>query len=246
MAILTQRPSSNERPRGSRTRVETILVVEDDPAISLGLQKNLRYEGFEVLTANRGDLGLEIALEKSPDLIVLDLMLPNLSGFEVCKTLKRNEVDIPIIILSAKDQEIDKIMGLDLGADDYISKPFSIRELIARIHAVLRRKKRYEKGLETFAFGEVEIDFTARTITSRGRHLELSPREFDLLGFFVRHPNEVIDRRQILNKVWGFDYYGTARTIDNFVTKLRQKLEPDATNPKHFVTARGIGYKFVP
>ena len=226
--------------------VETILVVEDDPAISLGLQKNLRYEGFEVLSATRGDEGLQTALEKQPDLIVLDVMLPNLSGFEVCKTLKRNEVDIPIIILSAKDQEIDKIMGLDLGADDYLTKPFSVRELIARINAVLRRKKRYEKELETFSFGDVEIDFTARTIARNGTTLELSPREFDLLAFFVRHPNEVIDRRQILNKVWGYDYYGTARTIDNFVTKLRQKLEPDVRKPAHFVTMRGVGYKFVP
>jgi two-component system alkaline phosphatase synthesis response regulator PhoP len=226
--------------------VERILVVEDDPAIALGLQKNLRYEGFEVLSAHRGDEGLQVALEQSPDLIILDVMLPNLSGFEVCKTLKRNEVDIPIIMLSAKDQEIDKIMGLDLGADDYLTKPFSVRELIARINAVLRRKKRYEKELETYQFGDVEIDFTARTISRLGRPLELSPREFDLLAFFVRHPNEVMDRRQILNKVWGYDYYGTARTIDNFVTKLRQKLEPNTTKPVHFVTARGVGYKFVP
>jgi two-component system alkaline phosphatase synthesis response regulator PhoP len=171
---------------------------------------------------------------------------PDPLGFEICKTLKRNEVDIPIIILSAKDQEIDKIMGLDLGADDYITKPFSIREVVARINAVLRRKKRYEKDLETFDFGAVHIDFGARTVACQGKLLELSPREFDLLGYFVRHPNEVIDRRQILNKVWGFDYYGTARTIDNFVTKLRQKLEPDPENPVHFQTARGIGYKFVP
>ena len=226
--------------------METILVIEDDPAISLGLTKNLRYEGYEVLTATRGDTGLELAVEKQPDLIVLDVMLPNLSGFEICKTLKRSEVDIPIIILSAKDQEIDKIMGLDLGADDYLTKPFSIRELIARINAVLRRKKRYEREMETFGFADIEIDFTARTVSRGGKVLELSPREFDLLAYFVRHPNEVMDRRQILNKVWGYDYYGTARTIDNFVTKLRQKMEPDVTKPVHFVTARGIGYKFVP
>jgi DNA-binding response OmpR family regulator len=226
--------------------METILVVEDDAAISLGLQKNLKFEGYEVLTATRGDEGLEMALEKQPDLIILDIMLPNMSGFEVCKTLKRNEVDIPIIILSAKDQEIDKIMGLDLGADDYLAKPFSIRELIARINAVMRRKKRYEKDMETFSFADVEIDFAARTVTKGDKQLDFSPREFDLLAYFVRHPNEVMERRQILNKVWGYDYYGTARTIDNFVTKLRQKIEPEATKPKHFVTARGIGYKFVP
>ena len=226
--------------------MDTILVVEDDPAISLGLKKNLKYEGYEVLTATRGDEGLEMAIERQPDLIILDIMLPNLSGFEVCKTLKRNEVDIPIIILSAKDQEIDKIMGLDLGADDYLTKPFSIRELIARINAVMRRKKRYEKEMEVYKFGEVEIDFSARTVTRGDKTLDFSPREFDLLAYFVRHPNEVMERRQILNKVWGYNYYGTARTIDNFVTKLRQKIEPVANDPVHFVTARGIGYKFVP
>jgi DNA-binding response OmpR family regulator len=226
--------------------METVLIVEDDPAISLGLSKNLKYEGYEVLTATRGDEGLQLAIEKQPDLIVLDIMLPNMSGFEICKTLKRNEVEIPIIILSAKDQEIDKIMGLDLGADDYMTKPFSIRELIARINAVLRRKKRYEKDMETFTFADVEIDFAARTVTRGETALDFSPREFDLLAYFVRHPNEVMDRRQILNKVWGYDYYGTARTIDNFVTKLRQKLEPNPNKPVHFVTARGIGYKFVP
>ncbi len=221
-------------------------MIEDDPAISLGLSKNLKYEGYDVLTATRGEQGLELAIDRKPDLIVLDVMLPSMSGFEICKTLKRNEVDIPIIILSAKDQEIDKIMGLDLGADDYLTKPFSIRELIARINAVLRRKKRYEKEVEAFRFGDVDIDFTARTVARAGKVLDLSPKEFELLGYFVKHPNEVMDRRQILNKVWGFDYYGTARTIDNFVTKLRQKLEPDPDQPRHFVTARGIGYKFVP
>jgi len=226
--------------------VETILLIEDDPAIALGLKKNLRFEGYEVLTATKGDEGLEVAVQKQPDLILLDIMLPNLSGFEICKTLKRSRVDIPVIMLSAKDQEIDKIMGLDLGADDYITKPFSIRELIARINAVMRRKKRYEKELETYTFGDVEVDFSARTISRGGRDLDLSPRAFDLLAYFVRHPNEVIDRKQILNKVWGYDYYGTARTIDNFVTKLRQALEPDIRQPRHFVTARGIGYKFVP
>jgi two-component system alkaline phosphatase synthesis response regulator PhoP len=234
--------------RAVRTKdaMETILIIEDDYAISLALQKNLKFEGYDVITSNRGEQGLQLAIDRKPDLILLDVMLPTLSGFEICKTLKRSEVDIPIIILSAKDQEIDKIMGLDLGADDYLTKPVSIRELIARIHAVLRRKKRYEKDLETFIFGDVTIDFTARTVARDAKLLDLSPKEFDLLGYFVRHPNEVMDRKQILNKVWGFDYYGTARTIDNFVTKLRQKLEPDAENPIHFVTARGIGYKFIP
>lgn len=155
--------------------METILLIEDDPAIALGLKKNLRFEGYEVLTAHKGDEGLEVAIQKQPDLILLDIMLPNLSGFEICKTLKRSQVDIPVIMLSAKDQEIDKIMGLDLGADDYITKPFSVRELIARINAVMRRKKRYEKEVETYSFGDVEVDFTARTISRGGTTLDLSP-----------------------------------------------------------------------
>ncbi len=187
-----------------------------------------------------------MAVDKRPDLIVLDVMLPNMSGFEICKTLKKNEVDIPIIIISAKDQEIDKIMGLDLGADDYMTKPFSVRELVARINAVLRRKKRYERDIDAFQFGDVAVDFIARTVTKAQKPLDLSPREFDLLAYFIKHPNQVLERRQILNKVWGYDYYGTARTIDNFVTKLRQKVEPDAEQPIYLRTVRGIGYKFVP
>ncbi len=226
--------------------METVLIIEDDPAITIGLKKNLKYEGYEVVTVADGQRGLEMAVDKRPDLIVLDVMLPNMSGFEVCKTLKKNEVDIPIIIISAKDQEIDKIMGLDLGADDYMTKPFSVRELVARINAVLRRKKRYERDIDAFQFGDVAVDFIARTVTKAQKPLDLSPREFDLLAYFIKHPNQVLERRQILNKVWGYDYYGTARTIDNFVTKLRQKVEPDAENPIYLMTVRGIGYKFVP
>jgi two-component system alkaline phosphatase synthesis response regulator PhoP len=226
--------------------METVLIIEDDPAITIGLKKNLKYEGYEVMTVSDGQRGLEMAVDKRPDLIVLDVMLPNMSGFEICKTLKKNEVDIPIIIISAKDQEIDKIMGLDLGADDYMTKPFSVRELVARINAVLRRKKRYERDIDAFQFGDVAVDFIARTVNRSQKLLDLSPREFDLLTYFIKHPNQVLERRQILNKVWGYDYYGTARTIDNFVTKLRQKVEPDAERPTYLMTVRGIGYKFVP
>ena len=226
--------------------METVLIIEDDPAITIGLKKNLKYEGYEVMSAADGERGLQLAVDRRPDLIVLDVMLPNMSGFEVCKTLKKNEVDIPIIIISAKDQEIDKIMGLDLGADDYMTKPFSVRELVARINAVLRRKKRYERDIDAFQFGDIAVDFIARTVTKAQKPLDLSPREFDLLAYFIKHPNQVLERRQILNKVWGYDYYGTARTIDNFVTKLRQKVEPDAERPTYLMTVRGIGYKFVP
>ena len=226
--------------------METVLIIEDDPAIMLGLKKNLRYHGYDVVVATDGAAGLEIAIDKRPDLILLDIMLPQMSGFEICKTLKRHEVETPIIILSAKDQEIDKIMGLDLGADDYITKPFSIGEVVARINAVLRRKRRYDNRVETYEFGNVVVDFTGRSVEVGNKTVDLSPREFDLLSFFVKHQGQVLERQQILNRVWGYDYYGTARTIDNFVTKLRQKIEERPDKPLHFVTVRGIGYKFLP
>lgn len=224
--------------------METVLLIEDDAAILMGLKKNLRYHGYDVLVASDGVTGLETAIDKRPDVIILDLMLPEMSGFEICKTLKRNEIDTPIIILSAKDQEIDKIMGLDLGADDYLTKPFSVGELVARINAVLRRKRRYEKHLESFEFSGVTVDFTGRAVEVRGMTVDLSPREFELLAFFVKNAGQVLERQHILNRVWGYDYYGTARTIDNFVTKLRQKIEERPDKPKHFLTVRGVGYKF--
>jgi two-component system, OmpR family, alkaline phosphatase synthesis response regulator PhoP len=225
--------------------METILLVEDDPAILLGLKKNLRYHGYDVMVATDGAQGLELAIDKKPDVIILDVMLPTMSGFEICKTLKRNEIEIPIIIVSAKDQEIDKIMGLDLGADDYMTKPFSIGELVARINAVLRRQRRFDKKIETYEFAHVVVDFTGRSVEVGDKTVDLSPREFDLLAFFIKHAGQVLERQQILNRVWGFDYYGTARTIDNFVTKLRQKMEERPEKPKHFLTVRGVGYKFM-
>ncbi len=228
--------------------METVLIIEDDPSILLGLQKNLRFEGYDVLTASDGERGLELAIDKPPDLIVLDIMLPKISGFEICKTLKKNNIPVPIIILSAKDQEIDKIMGLDLGADDYVTKPFSVRELVARINAVMRRKRRYEKeaAVERFKFGRLMLDLKGQTLLRDGEPIELSVREFNLLKFFIENKGKVLDRKEILNKVWGYDYFGTARTIDNFITKLRQKVEDDPEDPKHSVTVRGVGYKFVP
>lgn len=225
--------------------METILLIEDDPAILTGLRKNLRYHGYDVVVESDGARGLEVAIDKRPDLIVLDIMLPSMSGFDICKTLKRNDIETPIIILSAKDQDIDKIMGLDLGADDYMTKPFSVGELVARINAVLRRKRRFEKSIEVYEFASVVVDFTGRSVEVGGKVVDLSPREFDLLAFFIKHDGQVLERQKILNKVWGFDYYGTARTIDNFVTKLRQKIEASPDKPEHFQTVRGVGYKFV-
>ncbi len=221
-----------------------ILVIEDDPAIRLGLQKTLAFEGYEVLGAEDGESGLEIAFSSRPDLIILDLMLPRLNGYEVCRTIRKHDPAIPILILSAKDQEIDKIMGLDLGADDYVTKPFSTRELAARIKAALRRTRAQEHDEEIYERGGMRVDFAGQTLTVDDRQLELSTREFRLLSYLIRNRGRVLSRDQILNHVWGFDYEGTARTIDNFITKLRSKIEGDPTAPALILTVRGVGYKF--
>lgn len=224
--------------------METILVIEDDKSIVRGLEKNLQYEGYKVLTATEGEKGLELAVNKQPDLILLDIMLPRVNGYEICKTLKKHDISTPIIIISAKNQEVDKIMGLDLGADDYITKPFSLRELLARINAVLRRKRKFEDVEEEYVFGPVKVDFSGQTLNIKGKSVEVSTREFKLLKLLVENEGRVLDRQTILNKVWGFDYYGTSRTIDNFITKLRQKVEQNPEKPKYIKTVRGIGYKF--
>jgi DNA-binding response OmpR family regulator len=223
---------------------ETILVVEDDPSISQGLEKNLRFEGFSVFVAPDGERGLELAVDKSPDLVLLDVMMPKMNGFEVLRELRRRQIDVPVIMLTAKGEELDKVRGLDLGADDYITKPFGLSELLARIHAVLRRKRRFDKDIEQASFGNVELDFSARTAKVKGDPIELTTREFDLLHLFLSREGEALERQEILNRVWGFDYFGTDRTVDNFINRLRQKLEINPDNPKHFLTVRGVGYRF--
>jgi DNA-binding response OmpR family regulator len=225
--------------------MQTILIIEDDPAILLGLKKNLSYEGYAVVTAENGEKGLEMAFDAKPSLILLDVMLPGVNGFEICRTVRKHDPTVPILIISAKDQEIDKIMGFDLGADDYITKPFSIKEVTARVKAALRRSTALESDVDSVTFGETQIDFRGRSVKIDGGEVDVSPREFDLLAYLVRNPNRVLARDQILNRVWGYDYYGTARTIDNFIQKLRRKVEPDPENPRFIVTVRGVGYKFV-
>lgn len=226
--------------------MKSILIVEDDRAINMGLAKNLKFEGFQVLSAEDGERGLRLAVDRKPDLIVLDIMLPGASGFEVCRSLRRARIHTPILILTARDQEVDKVMGLDLGADDYITKPFSLPELIARVKALLRRAGDFEaEGVPAeLTFGEVHVDVRGRSITRKKKDVPVSPREFDLLVFLIRNEGKALARDEILGKVWGHDYYGTARTIDNFITKLRQKLERDPEAPQHIHTVRGHGYKF--
>jgi len=221
-----------------------ILVIEDDPAIRLGLRKSLQFDGYRVVDAADGDRGLEMVFEERPDLVVLDLMLPRVNGFEICRTIRKHDQSLPIVILSAKDQEMDKVMGLDLGADDYVTKPFSTRELAARIKAALRRSRAAEEGEDVYEFGRVRVDVLGQQLLVDGEPQEVSNREFRLLRYLLANRGRVLSRDQILNKVWGFDYEGTARTIDNFINKLRNKIEDDPADPRLILTVRGVGYKF--
>jgi len=223
-----------------------ILIVEDDPSIRLGLKRSLEFEGFAIELAKDGEEAIQRAFDKKPNLIVLDLMLPKVNGFEVCRTVRKYDSTIPIVILSAKGDEGDKVLGLELGADDYITKPFSIRELTARIKAALRRRKAMEGEVESFEEGNLKIDFSGQTLFVDGEARELSTREFNLLRHLIQNRGRVLSRDQILNKVWGYDYDGTPRTIDNFINKLRQKIERDAQDPRWILTVRGSGYKFKP
>ncbi len=219
-----------------------VLVVEDDASLLFGLRKNLEYEGYEVLTASDGESGLQQAVDARPDLVVLDVMLPKMNGFEVCEVLRKNDIDIPVIFLTAKSTEGDKITGLTLGGDDYLTKPFSVGELLARIKTVLRRVK--DASPEPLRFGSLVVDGQGRTVEVDGRDVSLTSKEFELLCFMIRRAGKVLPRETILQKVWGYDYYGTARTIDNFINRLRQKIEVNPLKPQFLFTVRGVGYKF--
>jgi DNA-binding response OmpR family regulator len=226
-----------------------ILVVEDDPSILRGLQLNLGMEGYTVRSAMDGEAGLQLAQSERPDLLVVDVMLPKMGGLELVKALRELDPDIPILILSAKGQEQDKVKGLQFGADDYMTKPFGLKELLARIEALLRRRQL--RGGTTVhetmkRAGPIELDLNARRATIWGRPLELTSREYDLLAWFVTHPDRVFSREQLLEAVWGSRYFGTARTVDNFVARLRGHLGDDAEQPRHLETVRGIGYRFNP
>jgi len=220
---------------------QRILVIEDDLSILTGLSMNLKFEGYDVLQAQDGHTGLQRALDEQPDLLVLDVMLPKMNGYEVIKELRQRGRDIPVVMLSARGMEHDKILGLELGADDYVVKPFGVQELLARIKAVLRRQQR---AGEVVAFGENEVDLVSKAVTRAGKPVELTAQELRLLEYWVRHPDRIFSRNELIMGAWGFDYEGTARTVDNFVSQLRQKLEIDAENPRHFLTVRGLGYRF--
>jgi DNA-binding response OmpR family regulator len=225
-------------------RQETVLVVEDDPTLRLGLTKTLRSAGFRVEVAKTGTEGLEAALALRPDLVLLDVMLPGLNGFEICEELRRHDAELPILMVTAKGEEQDKVRGLRLGADDYIVKPFGIAELLARVDAALRRRRLVERETAIVRFGEVSIDFAAHRVERGGAPVEMTAQEMKLLRFFVQHEGVLLPRQRILDAVWGADYFGTERTVDNFINRLRTKIEPDPKVPVHIVTLRGAGYRF--
>jgi DNA-binding response OmpR family regulator len=228
---------------------EKIVVIEDDPSILRGLQLNLGMEGYLVRSASDGETGLALARTEQPDLVVVDVMLPRLGGLEVVREIRAADPDLPILILSAKGHESDKVAGLQFGADDYLVKPFGLKELIARIDALLRRRRaRGETGPKRAVrkAGDVEVDLDVRKARAQGRELELTSREFDLLAFFVTHPDRVHSREQLMEAVWGSRYFGTARTVDNFVARLRAHIGDDAEHPRHLETVRGVGYRFNP
>jgi len=222
-------------------RAARILVVEDDSSILLGLQMILRKEGYEVVIAEDGDTGLVAARGGDWDLIILDVMLPRRNGYEILSTLRQAEDPTPILMLSARTAEVDKVVGLDLGADDYITKPFSLGELLARVRAALRRGQREAGG--RWRFGSVEIDPATRQVRRDGRPVELTATEFDVLAALIGAQGRILTREQIMDAVWGVGYHGTRRTVDNFVAQLRSKLEIDPARPRHLITVRGVGYR---
>jgi DNA-binding response OmpR family regulator len=224
---------------------DTILLVEDDPSILQGLEMNLGLEGFRTIAARDGEEALAHARTHKPNLILLDLMLPKVSGIDVLRRIRAEDQEIPIVVLSARDQESDKVLALSLAADDYMVKPFSLAELVARIRGALRR---HRLGLGESArdpqFGAVKLDVSGRRVVVDGREIEATAREFDLLLFLYQHPGIAFSREQLMQQVWGVAHYGTLRTIDNFIARLRSKVESDPDHPVHIETVRGVGYRF--
>ncbi|HUU28540.1 MAG TPA: response regulator transcription factor [archaeon] len=224
--------------------MEKILIIEDEERILMALEDDLRLEGYEVSSAKDGLQGCSMAEEQAFDLIILDIMLPKMDGFEVCKKLRQSGITTPILILTAKSQEIDKVLGLELGADDYVTKPFSPRELLARVKALLRRVKQTRQGIDKYLFGDIEVDFKKYEAQKSGQPMFLTALEFALLHFLVQHKNLVVSRDSILDEVWGDDVCVFPRTVDTHIAHLRKKIEDDPANPKYIIGVRGIGYKF--
>ncbi len=236
--------SKRKDPTRADLSGKRVLVVEDDPSIAIGLRINLESEGYSVTIAEDGELGLELARTVAPDLILLDVMLPKRNGLEVLHDLRTEGRTMPIIILSAKTNEMDKVAGLELGAEDYVAKPFSLAELLARVKAALRRAPVSAPARPTIAFGDVEVDVAGRTVRRAASLVDITAREFDVLMCLVSQRGRALSRDDIFRKVWGSNHHGTPRTVDNFIQQLRAKLEEDATEPRFIQTVRGVGYRF--
>lgn len=222
-----------------------ILLIEDDPAIRLAVTESLKTENFDVTESENGEKGLALAMKGNFGLIILDLILPDIDGTEVCKILRANGIRIPIIMLTSRRDDIDKVLGLEIGADDYITKPFNMRELIARTRALLRRVNFDTGDFDSYSFGNVHIDFKKFEVTKNGNPVKLSATEFRILHYFVQHEGKVISRDKFLDDVWGYESYPTTRTVDNFILSLRKKIEDNPAEPKHLITVHKIGYKFI-
>ena len=225
--------------------MKRILIVEDDPAISRGLTDALREEHYEVVTEEDGEKGYKFAQNENIALIILDLMLPSKNGIEICTDLRKKGINTPILMLTSKKEEMDKVLGLEIGADDYVTKPFSVRELMARIKALLRRKQEIVKDIEEYAFGAVQIDFKKQVASKNNKPIDLSTTEFKILKYFIEHEGEVVTRDNLLDKVWGFDVFPTSRTVDNYILSIRKQIEENPSEPKHLITVQKAGYKFV-
>jgi DNA-binding response OmpR family regulator len=224
-----------------------ILVIEDDPNMQIGLKDNLEIEGYEVEIAKDGKIGFQKIVEKTYDLILLDGMLPFMSGFDILKKARGQGIGTPVIMLTAKGEEIDKVLGLELGADDYITKPFSLREMLARVKAVLRRREGSgsQPINEKLTIGRLEVDFASYLALQGGKPVDMTPKEFEILKYLWQHQNQTVSRDQLLTNVWGYDDSITSRTVDNFISRLRQKIEVNAANPQHIITIHGVGYRLV-
>ena len=228
--------------------MKKVLIVDDEPNMRLGLKDNLEFEGYAVDTAENGIAGLDCIRQNQYDLIVLDVMMPGQSGFEVCKKMRSDGITTPVIFLTAKGEEIDKVLGLELGADDYITKPFSLRELLARTKAILRRTEEVHSASaqqEEIVIGSLKVNFKAFTAYHKSKPVTLSHKEFEILSFLWEHKNKTVSRDDLLNKIWGYEESPTTRTVDNFIVKLRQKIEKDPNRPQIILTVHGIGYKLV-
>jgi DNA-binding response OmpR family regulator len=233
--------------RAAEVTKRRVLVVEDDASITLGLRINLEADGYEVLSAEDGEAGLSMARAERPDLLILDVMLPKLNGFQVLQAIRREGLMMPIIVLSARNAEMDKVTGLELGAEDYVAKPFSLAELLARVRAALRRTRVADRPVRPMhVFGDVCVDVVPRTVTRAGQRVEMTATEFDVLLCLIEAGGAALSREAIFDRVWGPNHHGTPRTIDNFVQQLRAKLEADPQRPRHLQTVRGVGYRFEP